>query len=174
VRGGLSTLRDGRAVKEQLEETPDGRVALRVLTDTKLPVRIPRRSGRSTGSPPRMGTAMYRSLPTSPCGGGGRTRLNKDWSLILNARPRGPHSARHRCRRPGELPWGPEAAADRRNRHHRQHVAFHGRTAFTDSSVIYCESDSKSPPPRQRRVVNDRPHAVAHDTERYSTKSTHS
>ncbi|MFD1649763.1 TauD/TfdA family dioxygenase [Pseudonocardia alaniniphila] len=39
--GGLSLLRDGRVVKKQLEETPEGRAAVQVLTETSLPRRIP-------------------------------------------------------------------------------------------------------------------------------------
>ena len=39
--GGISLLRDGRIVKQQLEQTPEGREAVRVLTETKLPRRIP-------------------------------------------------------------------------------------------------------------------------------------
>src|ERR1700754_1264804 len=40
--GGESLIRDGRIVKKQLEETPEGREAIRVLTETKLPRRIPK------------------------------------------------------------------------------------------------------------------------------------
>ena len=39
--GGISVLRDGRIVKQQLEQTPEGREAVRVLTETKLPRQIP-------------------------------------------------------------------------------------------------------------------------------------
>lgn len=39
--GGESLIRDGRIVKKQLEETPEGREAVRVLTETKLPRLIP-------------------------------------------------------------------------------------------------------------------------------------
>ena len=39
--GGVSILRDGRIVKRQLEETPEGRAAVQLLTETKLPRRIP-------------------------------------------------------------------------------------------------------------------------------------
>jgi hypothetical protein len=39
--GGISLLRDGRIVKKQLEETPEGRAAVRLLTETELPRRIP-------------------------------------------------------------------------------------------------------------------------------------
>jgi Taurine catabolism dioxygenase TauD, TfdA family len=39
--GGLSLLRDGRVIKKQLEETPEGRAAVQVLTETNLPRRIP-------------------------------------------------------------------------------------------------------------------------------------
>jgi alpha-ketoglutarate-dependent taurine dioxygenase len=39
--GGESLIRDGRVVKKHLEETPDGREAVRLLTETKLPRRIP-------------------------------------------------------------------------------------------------------------------------------------
>jgi alpha-ketoglutarate-dependent taurine dioxygenase len=40
--GGVSLLRDGRVVKEQLDGTAAGRAAIRLLTETKLPRRIPR------------------------------------------------------------------------------------------------------------------------------------
>jgi alpha-ketoglutarate-dependent taurine dioxygenase len=39
--GGVSKLRDIRVVKQRLGETPQGRKAVRVLTETKLPKRIP-------------------------------------------------------------------------------------------------------------------------------------
>jgi hypothetical protein len=39
--GGVSLIRDGRAVKSQLEETAEGRAAVRLLTETKLPRRVP-------------------------------------------------------------------------------------------------------------------------------------
>lgn len=39
--GGLSLVRDGRIIKKQLEETPEGRAAVQVLTGTSLPRRIP-------------------------------------------------------------------------------------------------------------------------------------
>jgi hypothetical protein len=38
--GGISLLRDGRILKNQLEQTPTGREALRTLSETKLPKRI--------------------------------------------------------------------------------------------------------------------------------------
>jgi hypothetical protein len=40
--GGVSLLRDARLVKHQLEATPAGRQAVRVLTETTFPRRIPR------------------------------------------------------------------------------------------------------------------------------------
>jgi hypothetical protein len=40
--GGVSLLRDGRVLKKQLEETPEGSAAVQLLTETKLPRRIPR------------------------------------------------------------------------------------------------------------------------------------
>lgn len=39
--GGISLLRDGRTLKNQLEQTPNGREAVRVLSETRLPKRIP-------------------------------------------------------------------------------------------------------------------------------------
>ncbi|WP_331533561.1 TauD/TfdA family dioxygenase [Pseudonocardia sp.] len=39
--GGVSILRDIRVVKQQLELTPQGRAVVRVLTETRLPKRIP-------------------------------------------------------------------------------------------------------------------------------------
>jgi hypothetical protein len=39
--GGVSLIRDGRVVKSQLEETPAGRAAVRLLTEMKLPRWIP-------------------------------------------------------------------------------------------------------------------------------------
>jgi alpha-ketoglutarate-dependent taurine dioxygenase len=39
--GGVSLIRDGRVVRSQLEETPEGRAAVRLLTETELPRRIP-------------------------------------------------------------------------------------------------------------------------------------
>lgn len=39
--GGLSLLRDGRTVLARLAESPEGRAAIRVLTDVKLPRQIP-------------------------------------------------------------------------------------------------------------------------------------
>jgi hypothetical protein len=39
--GGISLLRDGRILKQQLEQTSQGREAVRVLSETKLPKRIP-------------------------------------------------------------------------------------------------------------------------------------
>jgi alpha-ketoglutarate-dependent taurine dioxygenase len=40
--GGVSLLRDGRVLKKQLEETPEGRAAIQILTETDLPRRIPK------------------------------------------------------------------------------------------------------------------------------------
>jgi hypothetical protein len=40
--GGVSLIRDGRVVKKQLSESPEGRVAIQLLTETKLPRRIPK------------------------------------------------------------------------------------------------------------------------------------
>jgi hypothetical protein len=40
--GGVSLVRDGRVVKSQLEETPEGHAAVRLLTDMELPRRIPK------------------------------------------------------------------------------------------------------------------------------------
>jgi len=39
--GGMSLVRDGRTVKKQLEETEEGRAAVRVLSETNLPRRVP-------------------------------------------------------------------------------------------------------------------------------------
>ena len=39
--GGVSLIRDGRVVKQHLSETPEGRATVRLLTETKLPRRIP-------------------------------------------------------------------------------------------------------------------------------------
>jgi alpha-ketoglutarate-dependent taurine dioxygenase len=39
--GGVSVLRDIRVIQQQLRQTPEGRAAIRVLTETKLPKRIP-------------------------------------------------------------------------------------------------------------------------------------
>ncbi|WP_433284128.1 TauD/TfdA family dioxygenase [Pseudonocardia sp. CA-142604] len=39
--GGISLLRDGRILKQQLEQTSEGREAVRVLSQTKLPKRMP-------------------------------------------------------------------------------------------------------------------------------------
>jgi hypothetical protein len=39
--GGVSLIRDGRVVRSQLEETPEGGAAVRLLTETELPRRIP-------------------------------------------------------------------------------------------------------------------------------------
>jgi hypothetical protein len=39
--GGVSLIRDGRVVKSQLEETPEGRAAVRLLTKMELPRQVP-------------------------------------------------------------------------------------------------------------------------------------
>jgi alpha-ketoglutarate-dependent taurine dioxygenase len=39
--GGVSLIRDGRVVRSQLEETPEGRAAVRLLTEMELPRRVP-------------------------------------------------------------------------------------------------------------------------------------
>jgi alpha-ketoglutarate-dependent taurine dioxygenase len=39
--GGVSLIRDGRVVRSQLEETPEGRAAVQLLSETELPRRIP-------------------------------------------------------------------------------------------------------------------------------------
>jgi hypothetical protein len=39
--GGVSLIRDGRVVRSRLEETPEGRAAVRLLTETELPRRVP-------------------------------------------------------------------------------------------------------------------------------------
>ena len=39
--GGVSLLRDGRVIKSQLEETPEGRAAVRLFTEMEWPRRIP-------------------------------------------------------------------------------------------------------------------------------------
>jgi alpha-ketoglutarate-dependent taurine dioxygenase len=39
--GGVSLIRDGRVVRSRLEETAEGRAAVRLLTETELPRRIP-------------------------------------------------------------------------------------------------------------------------------------
>jgi len=131
--GGLSTLRDGRAVKEQLEETPDGRVALRVLTDTKLPVRIPKAFRKKYGVTAKDGYSYVPVFADKPMW---RWRKDKiEQGLVAHPECATPEVrtaldtvADVLANYPGvlkPLPTDGIVIID-------NHVAFHGRTAFTD------------------------------------------
>jgi alpha-ketoglutarate-dependent taurine dioxygenase len=131
--GGLSTLRDGRAVKEELEQTPDGRVALRVLTDTALPVRIPKAFRKKYGVTAKDGYSYVPVFAEKPMW---RWRKDKiEQGLVAHPECATPDVRKALdtvadllANRPGvrkPLPTDGIVIID-------NHVAFHGRTAFTD------------------------------------------
>lgn len=132
--GGLSTLRDGRHVIEVLEQSEEGRRAVKTLRETPLPIRIPKGFRRKYGATASDGYSYTPVFAEKPM-----WRWRKDKiELGLTKHPE------------SETPEVREALdtvarqLDDRTHEMRQalptdgivvidnHVAFHGRTAFTD------------------------------------------
>jgi alpha-ketoglutarate-dependent taurine dioxygenase len=132
--GGLSTLRDGRLVKHRLEQTPTGRRAIRTLTETALPIRIPKAFRNKYGSTAADGYSYVPVLSEKPMW---RWRKDKiEQGLIQH-----PWCATPEVR--DALDTVTEQLADTAAEFRAaldtdalviidNHVAFHGRTAFTD------------------------------------------
>lgn len=131
--GGLSTLRDGRVVREQLQETAEGRDALRVLTDTPLPLRIPRAFREKYGYKTKRGYITIPIFAEKPMWRWRRDKIEQ--GLVAN-----PEYATDEVRaalntvdallaEPGgvttPVPTDGLVIID-------NHVSFHGRTSFTD------------------------------------------
>jgi alpha-ketoglutarate-dependent taurine dioxygenase len=131
--GGVSILRDGRIVKRQLEETPEGREAVRLLTDTKLPRRIPK-AFRKYGDVAEDGYLYEPVLAEKPM-----------WRWRKNGIRRG--IAAHPEYQTPELQQALDAVIDKLENGPDEireviptdgiliinnHIALHGRTAFSD------------------------------------------
>ena len=131
--GGVSTLRDGRVVKARLEETSRGRTAVQVLTETKLPLRIPKAFRKKYGYTEKDGYTYLPVMADKPM-----WRWRKD--KIEQGLAAHPEYATPRVRE------ALDTVADVLAKHEgfRQvlpddglviidnHNSFHGRTAFTD------------------------------------------
>lgn len=132
--GGVSMLRDGRVVTQQLTRTPQGRAALAVLSQTKLPIRVPKWSRAKYGYPEREG---YQYLPVIAEQPLWRWRRDKIERGLVKHPECDTQEVRDALRTVDELLTDPTGEI-------RQviptdgiviidnHVAFHGRTAFTD------------------------------------------
>lgn len=134
--GGLSTLRDGRLVKHRLEQTPAGRRAIQTLTDTELPIRIPKSFREKYGSTAADGYSYTPVLSEKPM-----WRWRKD--KIEQGLTKHPGCATPEVR--DALDMVADLLADATGEFRAaldtdsvviidNHVAFHGRTAFTDPS----------------------------------------
>jgi alpha-ketoglutarate-dependent taurine dioxygenase len=131
--GGLSTLRDGRVVREQLEATEDGRTALRVLTETALPLRIPRAFRKKYGYKTKHGYTFVPIFAERPMWRWRRDKIEQ--GLVANPEYATPEvraalgTVDALLAEPGgvtqPLPTDGLVIID-------NHVSFHGRTSFTD------------------------------------------
>jgi hypothetical protein len=131
--GGVSLLRDGRVLKRQLEETPGGRAAVQLLTETKLPRRIPKAFHAYSDVSPdgflyapvlsdepmwrwRQG-GIRRGLAAHP--EYGTPEIRKALDTLIQLLEHGPDEIRLVIPTDGILIIN-------------NHIALHGRTAFTD------------------------------------------
>jgi alpha-ketoglutarate-dependent taurine dioxygenase len=131
--GGVSLLRDGRVLKKQLEETPEGRAAVALLTETKLPRRIPKAFHAYSDvspdgflyAPVLADTPMWRwrqggirrGIAAHPeCG---TPEIRKALDTLIELLEHGPDEIRLVIPTDGILIIN-------------NHIALHGRTAFTD------------------------------------------
>ena len=131
--GGVSLLRDGRVVKEQLEETAEGRAAIRLLTETKLPRRLPRAFREYSNvspdgyqfAPVLSDTPMWRwrqggiqrGIAAHP--ESGTPEIQEALDTLIELLEHGPDEIRLVIPTDGILIIN-------------NHIALHGRTAFTD------------------------------------------
>jgi alpha-ketoglutarate-dependent taurine dioxygenase len=133
--GGLSILRDGRMVKRRLEETPQGRAAVQVLSETKLPIRIPKGFRGKYAATASDGYSYVPVLSDKPL-----WRWRKD--KIEQGLVKHPECATPQVRE--ALDTVADILANRTEEIRQvlptdgivvidNHVAFHGRTAFDDS-----------------------------------------
>jgi hypothetical protein len=131
--GGVSLLRDGRVLKKQLEETPEGRAAVALLTETKLPRRLPKAFHAYSDVSPdgyqfapvlsdepmwrwRQG-GIRRGIAAHPeCG---TPEIRQALDTLIQLLERGPDEIRLVIPTDGILIIN-------------NHIALHGRTAFTD------------------------------------------
>jgi hypothetical protein len=131
--GGVSLLRDGRVLKKQLEETPEGRAAIQILTETGLPRRIPKAFHAYSDVSPdgyqyapvlsdepmwrwRQG-GIRRGIAAHPeCG---TPEIRKALDSLIELLEHGPDEIRLVIPTDGILIIN-------------NHIALHGRTAFTD------------------------------------------
>jgi alpha-ketoglutarate-dependent taurine dioxygenase len=134
--GGLSILRDGRQVMQTLEQSEVGRAAVRTLRETPLPIRIPRAFRRKYGATASDGYSYVPVFADKPT-----WRWRKD--KIEHGLVKHPDCATPEVRQ--ALDTVAEQLADPANEVRQvlptdgivvidNHVAFHGRTAFTDTN----------------------------------------
>jgi alpha-ketoglutarate-dependent taurine dioxygenase len=133
--GGVSFLRDGRLLKKRLEETPEGRSAIRVLSDTNLPIRIPKWCRAKYGYPESEKYAFMPIMSDQPLWRWRRDKIER--GLVKHPDCATP-AVRTALGTVDALLANP--ADELRNVIPSDgiviidnHVAFHGRTAFTDS-----------------------------------------
>jgi alpha-ketoglutarate-dependent taurine dioxygenase len=133
--GGLSTLRDGRHVMSVLQQTEAGRSAVQTLRETALPIRIPKGFRRKYGSTAPDGYSYVPVFADRPM-----WRWRKD--KIEQGLTRHPDCETPEVRRALDIVAA--QLADPTNEVRTalptdgivvidNHVAFHGRTAFTDT-----------------------------------------
>lgn len=134
--GGVSTLRDGRQVMEILEQSEAGRAAVRTLRETPLPIRIPKAFRRKYGATASDGYSHVPVFAEKPM-----WRWRKD--KIEQGLVKHPECASDEVRE--ALDTVAAQLADTTNEVRQvlptdgivvidNHVAFHGRTAFTDTN----------------------------------------
>jgi alpha-ketoglutarate-dependent taurine dioxygenase len=134
--GGVSTLRDGRDVINVLEQSDEGREAVRILRETPLPIRIPKSFRRKYGATASDGYSYVPVFAEKPM-----WRWRKD--KIEMGLEKHPDSHTPEVRK--ALDTVAEQLEDRTNEVRTvlptdgivvidNHVAFHGRTAFTDKN----------------------------------------
>lgn len=132
--GGWSILRDGRLLKRRLEETPAGRDAIQTLTETSLPIRIPKSFRKKYGATDSNGYSYVPVMADKPLW---RWRRDK----IEQGLAKHPECCTPPVRK--ALDTVDDLLADEADELHAvlptdavviidNHVAFHGRTAFTD------------------------------------------
>jgi alpha-ketoglutarate-dependent taurine dioxygenase len=132
--GGLSTLQDGRGVKHRLEQTPAGRRAIQTLTRTHLPIRIPRSFRKKYGSTAADGYSYTPVLADKPMWRWRKDKIEQGlaehpWCATPEVREALDTVSAVLADPTGEFRVAlPTDALVIIN----NHVAFHGRTAFTD------------------------------------------
>jgi alpha-ketoglutarate-dependent taurine dioxygenase len=134
--GGQSVLRDGRQVMETLQHSEQGRAAVRTLRETPLPIRIPKAFRRKYGATASDGYSYVPVFAQKPM-----WRWRKD--KIEQGLVKHPECATPEVRQALDTV---AAQLDDTTNELRQalptdsiviidnHVAFHGRTAFTDKT----------------------------------------